>query len=441
MRRVAITGYGIQSCLGNTREEVAAALEAGRSGIVLYPERKALGFRSALGGALRDPPELPFPRKTVRQMGPSPKIAAYAALQAIEHAALPEELVRGERTAMIIGHGGCMQDVYQQCSDFESGKTLAGTALQRVMCDTVSANLSILFGTRGFSFTVSAACATGAAAIGQAYQLIQWGLQDRALCGGAMESTWEFASHFDALKALSLREDAPEKASRPFDRGRDGLVPSGGGSILVLEEWEAARARGAPIRAELVGYCFTSDAHDMTAPSGEGGLRAMRGALEQGGLAPGDVDYVNAHATSTPVGDVVEARSIEQLFVRGGEPRPAGQLDQVDDRPRVGRGGQQRAGLHALDDGARLRRAVDQHRGARPGMRRDPHRGQHRRAGRDRPRHQQFLRVRRGQHLPGRAPTLAGSLENAARFPAPCYCPSRPGRRAPARLAPPPAPG
>ena len=322
MRRVAITGYGLQSCLGNTREEVAGALEDGRSGIVLYPERKALGFRSALGGALRDPPELPFPRKTVRQMGPSPKIAAYAALQAIEHAALPEELVRGERTAMIIGHGGCMQDVYQQCSDFEAKKTLPGTALQRVMCDTVSANLSILFGTRGFSFTVSAACATGAAAIGQAYQLIQWGLQDRALCGGAMENTWEFASHFDALKALSLREDAPEKASRPFDRGRDGLVPSGGGSILVLEEWEAARARGAPIRAELVGYCFTSDAHDMTAPSGEGGLRAMRGALEAGGLAPGDVDYVNAHATSTPVGDVVEARSIEQLFVRAGSRGP-----------------------------------------------------------------------------------------------------------------------
>jgi 3-oxoacyl-[acyl-carrier-protein] synthase-1 len=316
VRRVAITGYGIQSCLGNTRAEVLEALKAGRSGIVLYPERKQLGFRSALGGLLVDPPELPFPRKTVRQMGPSPKIAAYAALQAIEHAGLPEALVRDERTAMIIGHGGCMQDVYQQCSDFEEGKTLPGTALQRVMCDTVSANLSILFGTRGFSFTVSAACATGAAAVGQAYQLIQWGLQDRALCGGAMENTWEFASHFDALKALSLREGEPTRASRPFDRGRDGLVPSGGGSILVLEEWEAAVARGAPILAELVGYSFTSDAHDMTVPSGEGGLRAMRAALEQGGLGPADVDYVNAHATSTTVGDAVEARAIEQLFGR-----------------------------------------------------------------------------------------------------------------------------
>jgi len=317
MRRVAITGYGIQSCLGNTREAVADSLAAGRSGITIYPERKALGFRSALGGLLTDPGELPFPRRVVRQMGPSPTIAAYAALQALEHSGLPEELLKHERTAMILGHGGCMQDVYKQCDDFEHGRTLPGSALQRVMCDTVSANLSILFGTRGYSFTVSAACATGAAAIGQAFQLIQWGLQDRALCGGAMESTWEFASHFDALKALSMREDAPQQASRPFDRGRDGLVPSGGGSVLVLEEWEAAVARGATIHAELAGYCFASDAHDMTAPSGEGGLRAIRGALAPTGLSPEQVDYVNAHATSTPVGDVVEARIIEQLFGRG----------------------------------------------------------------------------------------------------------------------------
>jgi 3-oxoacyl-[acyl-carrier-protein] synthase-1 len=194
MRRVAITGYGIQSCLGLTRDEVADALKAGRSGIVLYPERKELGFRSALGGKLPEPDELPFPRRTVRQMGPSPRIAAYAAHRAIEHAGLPDELLKSDRTAMIIGHGGCMEDVYKQCGDFEDGKTLPGSALQRVMCDTVSANLSILFGTRGYSFTVSAACATGAAAVGQAFQLIQWVLQDRALCGGAMESSWEFAS-------------------------------------------------------------------------------------------------------------------------------------------------------------------------------------------------------------------------------------------------------
>ncbi len=317
MRRVAITGYGIQSCLGLTREAVAESLKAGRSGIVLYPERRELGFRSALGARLPEPEELPFPRRTVRQMGPSPRIAAYAALQAIEHAGLPEELLKHDRTAMVIGHGGCMEDVYKQCDDFENGKTLPGSALQRVMCDTVSANLSILFGTRGYSYTVSAACATGAAAIGQAFQLIQWGLQDRALCGGAMENTWEFASHFDALKALSLREDEPERASRPFDRDRDGLVPSGGGSVLVLEEWDSAVARGATIHAELAGYCFASDAHDMTAPSGDGGRRAIEGALAPTGIAADQIDYINAHATATPVGDVVEARIIAELFGTG----------------------------------------------------------------------------------------------------------------------------
>jgi 3-oxoacyl-[acyl-carrier-protein] synthase-1 len=154
-------------------------------------------------------------------------------------------------------------------------------------------------------------------AIGHAYQLIRWGLQDRAMCGGVMEDTWEFACQFDALKVFSKREDDPTRASRPFDKDRDGLVPSAGSSMIVLEELESAKARGATIYAEPIGYSFAADAHEMTSPSGEGGVRATRQALDEAGLSPADVTYVNAHATSTPMGDTVEARVLEQVFGRG----------------------------------------------------------------------------------------------------------------------------
>jgi len=318
LRRVAITGYGITSCLGKSREEVAAALRAGRSGIGYRPDRKQMGFRSALAGKVPEVDDLGVPRRTERQMGPAVRLAVHAANQALAHAGLPEEERASERTATIIGHGGVAQDVHQQIKAFHQDKqTLPGTALQRVMNDTISANLSILFGTRGASYTVSAACATGAVAVGQAFQLIQRGIQDRALCGGFMEDSWEYACQFDALKALSVREDEPERASRPFDRDRDGLVPAAGGSILVLEDYERAVERGATIRAELLGYSFASDALDMTQPSGDGGRRAIVQALEAAGVEPAEVDYVNAHATSTQVGDVVEARILGEIFGRG----------------------------------------------------------------------------------------------------------------------------
>jgi 3-oxoacyl-[acyl-carrier-protein] synthase-1 len=314
MRRVAITGYGILSCLGNSNDEVRTSLQEGRSGIAYLPERKEMGFRSALAGRMTDPGDPDVPRRTLRSMGEAPRMGMHAATQALAHSGLPEDQLKSERTAMIIGHGGVAHDVYRQCFDFKEGLSLGGTALQRVMNDTVSANLSILLGTRGYSYTVSAACATGATAIGQAYHLIRHGLQDRALCGGFMENSWEYACQFDATKAFSVREDEPTKASRPFDRDRDGLVPSAGGSILVLEEMEAALARGATIRAELAGYSFGSDAADMTAPTGDGGARAIRQALEEASISPGEVDYVNAHATATLLGDVVEAKVIADVF-------------------------------------------------------------------------------------------------------------------------------
>jgi 3-oxoacyl-[acyl-carrier-protein] synthase I len=315
MRRVVVTGLGIVSCLGNTVPDVASALRQGRSGIELLPERKALGFRSSLGGRIKAV-ELPdIPKKYLRQMGPGSHIAVYATSQALQDAGWEPPRIKDERTAVIIGNGGNFQDIYRQCHTFrDEGLKLGGTALQRVMNDSVSANLSVLLGTRGYSLTVACACATGAAAVGLAYQLIRQGLQDRAICGGVQEDTWEYFCQFDALKAFSVREDDPTRASRPFDRSRDGLVPSAGGGILLLEELEEARRRGARIYGELIGYAFTSDGSDMTIPSGEGSVRCMRLALLDAGIRPDEVDYINAHATSTLVGDVSEARAIAEVF-------------------------------------------------------------------------------------------------------------------------------
>ncbi len=315
MRRVVITGMGIISCLGNNQRDVLASLQAGRSGIGLIPERKALGFRSSLAGVITgvEPPDVP--KRNLRQMGPGTCFGVHAVRQALEDAAWEPAQIQSDRTAVIIGNAGNSQDTYRQCHMFrDEGLKLGGTALQRVMADTTSANLSVLLGTRGYTLTVSAACATGAAAIGQAFQLIRGGLQDRAIAGGVQEDTWEAFCHFDALKAFSVREDDPTKASRPFDKHRDGLVPSAGSGVIVLEELEEARRRGAKIYAELIGYAFASDGTDMTIPSGEGSIRCLRQTLQDAGVRPDQIDYVNAHATSTLVGDVSEAQAIAEVF-------------------------------------------------------------------------------------------------------------------------------
>jgi 3-oxoacyl-[acyl-carrier-protein] synthase-1 len=220
-----------------------------------------------------------------------------------------------DRAGIIIGNIGNMQDTYRQCRVFhDKTMKLGGTAYQKTMGCSVSANLSVWLGVRGQSFTVTAACATGAVAIGLGSQLIRIGAQDLCICGGVQEDTWESICHFDALQAFSVREDAPTKASRPFDMRRDGLVPSGGCGIVVLEELEHAQRRGAKVYAELVGYAFTSDGYDMTIPSGEGNVRCMEGALHDAGLSPDQVDYINAHATSTPIGDIAEAQAIAKVF-------------------------------------------------------------------------------------------------------------------------------
>ena len=315
MRRVVITGLGLISCIGNSRKEALASLQQGRSGVELIPERKRLGFRSSLGGRIRDVGVPEIPKRYLRQMGPASYFAVHATQQALQQAGLEPNQLKDARTAIVIGNVGNFRDTYQQCHMFHDERLkLGGNALQKVMGDSVSANLTVLFGTRGYSLTLSAACATGAAAIGHALQLIRAGVQDRAICGGVQEDTWEYFCQFDALKAFSLREDEPTAASRPFDKSRDGLVPSAGAGMVVLEELDQARRRGAKILAEVIGFAFTSDGYDMTVPSGEGSIACMEQALNDAGIAPEQMDYINAHATSTRVGDAVEAQAIAKVF-------------------------------------------------------------------------------------------------------------------------------
>jgi 3-oxoacyl-[acyl-carrier-protein] synthase-1 len=318
MRRVAITGMGILSSLGNNCQEVLEALQQGRSGIEFIPERKSIGFRSALGGRIKGPEPPDVPKRNLRQMGPGSHLAVHATMQALREAGIGPQQIDHERTGIVIGNIGNMQDIYRQCRMFhDKTQKLGGTAYQKVMGDSVSANLSVLLGTKGHSLTVSAACATGAVAIGHAAQLIKTGLQDLCICGGVQEDSWEYFCQFDALQVFSTRENEPTKASRPFDKYRDGLVPSAGCGLVMLEEMDQARRRGAKIYAELIGYAFTSDGYDMTVPSGEGSARCIEQSLRDAGIAPNQVDYVNAHATSTPVGDVIEAQAIARVFGKG----------------------------------------------------------------------------------------------------------------------------
>jgi 3-oxoacyl-[acyl-carrier-protein] synthase-1 len=306
---------GMLSCIGNSLEEVTQALREGRSGIEFLPERKEMGFRSGLAGTLKNFSLPELPKKHLRQMGQGSYIAVHAVQQAIEDAVLQEDQIRNERTGIVIGNSGNMLDIFDQCSRFfHDRKKLGGNALQRVMNSSVSANLSVWLGTHGYCTTINAACASGSAAIGNAYQLIKFGLQDRMIAGGVQEGSWAYDCNFDALRVFSGREDEPTKASRPFDKHRDGLVPSVGCGILILEDYDQARTRGQRIYGEIIGYGSNADGYDMTIPSGTGAVKCMELALQDAGIDANDVDYINAHATSTVVGDAAEAQAIAQVF-------------------------------------------------------------------------------------------------------------------------------
>lgn len=315
MRRVVVTGLGIVSCLGNDQRQVLDALKAGRSGIRFKEEYAERGFRSHVAGSVDIDIDALIDRKLRRFMGDAAAYAYVSMAQAIEDAGLSEEQVSNERTGLIAGSGGASSANQVEAADVlrEKGLRRVGPyRVTRTMGSTVSACLATPFKIKGINYSISSACATSAHCIGSAMEQIQLNKQDVVFAGGGEEEHWTLSCLFDAMGALSTHyNDTPEKASRPYDKARDGFVIAGGGGMLVLEELEHAKARGAKIYGELVGYGATSDGHDMVAPSGEGAMRCMRQAMA---TVDGAIDYINTHGTSTPVGDVAELKAIREVF-------------------------------------------------------------------------------------------------------------------------------
>ncbi|HEY8354144.1 MAG TPA: beta-ketoacyl-ACP synthase I [Methylophilaceae bacterium] len=319
MRRVVVTGMGIVSSLGNNKNEVLNSLREGRSGITYQPEYAERGLRSQVAGSIRDLPlEELIDRKLLRFMGKGHAYAWLAMQEAIQDAGLSHELVSNERTGLIVGQGGASHE-----SIVEGVDTLRERGVRRVgpymvtksMASGISACLATGAQIKGINYAISSACATSAHCIGAGVEQIQLGKQDIILAGGGEEEHWSLSFMFDAMGALSSKyNDTPDKASRTYDANRDGFVIAGGGGILVLEDYEHAKARGARIYAEIVGYGATSDGYDMVAPSGEGAVRCMRLALQG---VEGEIDYINTHGTSTPVGDVKELEAIREVFADG----------------------------------------------------------------------------------------------------------------------------
>ena len=316
MRRVVVTGMGIVSSIGNNVSEVTQSLYSGKSGILFCEEYEEMGFRSHVHGKPHIDMDNLIDRKVRRFMGDGSAYNYIAMREAINDAGLEDIEVRDERTGLVMGSGGPSTSALVAASDLartRGPKRIGPYAVPKSMCSTNSANMSTAFGMRGLSYSISSACATSAHCIGNGAELIQWGKQDVVFAGGGEEVDWSLTVLFDAMGALSSRyNDQPERASRPFDINRDGFVISGGAGVLVLEELERAKARGAKIYAEVVGYGATSDGVDMVAPSGEGGERCMR--MATAGLGNTAVDYINAHGTSTPVGDMIELESIREVF-------------------------------------------------------------------------------------------------------------------------------
>ncbi len=317
MSRVAITGLGIVSVLGNGCDAVTQALACGQSGIGVDPLRAELGFLSPLTGVLHFSSTAPLTRKQRKSMPDFAEWAYEASVQAINQSELDGADLRNDASGIIFSCDSSCVAAVEQSSELPAKKATTGLGsglVFRSMTSCVSMNLSALLGTRGACWTISAACAGGGHALGQAADLIRLGRQERVICGGAQEITWQSMCSFDGLGAFSQRADDPQKACRPFDAGRDGLVPSGGAVALLLENYDLAKKRGAPLLGEIAGYGFSSDGEHISVPSRQGLGRAVRGALAQAGLKPGEIDYICAHATGTPVGDRMEALNIVDVF-------------------------------------------------------------------------------------------------------------------------------
>ena len=318
-RRVVITGMGIWSCLGTDLETVKQSLYEGKSGIGLQSERLEYGYRSALTGIVEEPviTKKMLDRHTRAGMPEEARYAYMSSLQAFEQANISDEYLRENEIGCIFGNDSSAKPVIEasKIMDEKHDSAMLGYGLIfQSMNSTVNMNLSTIFHLRGVNFTISAACASGSHSIGLGYMLIKQGMQDVVLCGGAQETNFYSMASFDALGAFSVRMDEPTKASRPFDRDRDGLVPSGGAASLVLEDYEHAKARGANILAEVIGYGFSSNGGGISQPSDEGSVVAMTRALDMSGVKAEDIDYINAHATSTHQGDMYEAMALNRMF-------------------------------------------------------------------------------------------------------------------------------
>ena len=316
--RVVITGMGIYSCIGKNKEEVVKSLFEGKSGIGIVPERKEMGYQSALSGILEKPDlKGALDRRQRLCLSEHGQYAYVATVEALAQAGIDKEYLLNNEVGILYGNDSSAEAVITGTDIIREKKNtvLVGSGnIFQSMNSTITMNLSTIFNLRGINFTVSGACASGSHAIGLGYMLIKQGLQECVICGGAEEVNKYSMGNFDALNAFSSREDDPTKASRPFDKNRDGLVPSGGAASIVLESYESAVKRGATILAEVIGYGFSSNGDHISVPNVDGPKRSLMMAIRDAGIDISDIKYVNAHATSTPVGDLNEAKAIAEVF-------------------------------------------------------------------------------------------------------------------------------
>lgn len=316
--RVVITGMGIYSCIGTSLEEVKESLYQGKSGIVLVDERKEFGFRSGLTGVVPKPDLKSLLNRRQRiSMGEESEYAYMATSDALKQAKIDQDFLDNNEVGILYGNDSVSQAVVESIDIAREKKdtTLMGSgAIFKSMNSTVTMNLSTIFKLRGINLTISAACASGSHSLGLAYMMIKSGMQDMIVCGGAQETNKYSMASFDGLGVFSVRENEPTKASRPFDKDRDGLIPSGGAASLIVESLESAQKRGATILGEIIGYGFSSNGGHISTPNVDGPALAMNRALQQSGLEVKDIDYINAHATSTPIGDANEAKAIYEIF-------------------------------------------------------------------------------------------------------------------------------
>ena len=322
-QRVVITGMGIYSCIGKNKEEVLQSLFDGKSGIGIAPDRKEMGYRSSLCGILEKPDLKGLLDRRQRLCMPEHGQYAYlATLEALKQAGIDNEHLLNNEVGILYGNDSSAEAVISGIDVIREKKktVLVGSGnIFQSMNSTITMNLSTIFNLRGINFTVSGACASGSHAIGMGYMLIKQGLQECVICGGAEEVNKYSVGNFDALNAFSTREDEPTKASRPFDKNRDGLVPSGGAATVILESYESAVKRGATILAEVVGYGFSSNGDHISVPNVDGPKRSLQMAIREAQIDLKEIKYVNAHATSTPIGDMNEAKAIAEVF---GEHKP-----------------------------------------------------------------------------------------------------------------------